>query len=99
MSVKNFIAISNTNFIIKFINHCIFFTIRKKILNLINLVVFIWKRSLNVSFFTFFYESILKLKPFLGFHFYIVKRKNRKRIIKLKSFLLDLSSRINKGIY
>jgi len=94
-----FCFLSNPVILIRFINHCIFFTIRKKISNILNLVLSIWKKTFNIPFLLFFYESIFKLKPFLGFHYYILKRKNRKRIIKLKSFLLDKPSRSNKAVY
>lgn len=95
MSIVNY----NTHILTKFLNHYIFFTIRKKIFTLMKLVIVVWKKYLNTSFLVFFFEAIYKIKPSLGFHFYILKRKNRKRIIKLKVFLMGKNTRLNKSIF
>jgi len=77
----------------------IFLCIRFRIEKFSNEILFLWKKKLNCPFIFFFLEAIYKLKPILGYNLFIVKKKNRKKLIKIHPFLLNERMRTNRAIF
>jgi len=81
-----------------FVNNWIFICSRFKIFIILQSVFIIWKKSLDSQLIFFVYEGVSKLRPILGYNFYLLKRKNKRRIYKLRVFLLNRNTRNKKAI-
>jgi hypothetical protein len=81
----------------KFLNNWIFLSIRFKMERFGNEILFIWKKRLNFGFLFFFFESLLRLKPIIGYHIFIINR-NRKKLIKIHPYLLNEIVRWRRSI-
>lgn len=82
----------------KLINNLIYNNLKKKIENLIYLSFFYWKKYLGTSPIYFFFESVLKLRPLVGFYIYVAKKKKKKRI-KIKPYFMNFKNRWLKAIF
>lgn len=88
----------SSNLYSKFINNLIYTNIKNKIENLIQYSFYYWKKLLGNSCFFYFLESLLKIRPLIGFYVYIVKKKKKKQI-KIKPYFMSFKNRWQKAIY
>ena len=84
--------------LLKFTNLFIYTNLKKKVEKKIYISFFFWKKQFNYNPLFFFFESLLKLRPILGFYIYIVKKKKIKKI-KIKQFFMKFNNRWKKAIY
>lgn len=59
---------------------------------------FYWKKLLNTIPVFYFFESILKIRPLIGFYIYIIKKKKKKQV-KIKPYFMSFRNRWQKAIY
>ncbi len=87
-----------SNLFLKFINTLIFCNLKLKIETWIYNCFFYWKRQLNSIPLFYFFESLLKVRPLIGFYIYAIKKKNKKRL-KIKPYFMRYPARWQKAIY
>lgn len=83
---------------LKFINNWCFLKLKIKIEQNVYQACFYWKKYLGFLFILYFFESIITIRPLIGFYRYIIKKKRRK-IIKIIPHYMSYYSRWNKGIF
>ena len=83
---------------LKFINSFIFLHLKIKIEKQIFVSFFFWKRQLNTVCLFYLFESLLKIRPLIGFYIYVIKKKRKKKI-KIIPYFLTLWARWQKAIY
>jgi hypothetical protein len=83
---------------LKFINSFIFFQLKIKIEKQIFVSFFYWKKQLNTICIFYLFESLLKIRPLIGFYIYVIKKKKIKKI-KIIPYFLTFWARWQKAIY
>lgn len=91
-------SIYNSKLLLKFLNTLIFLNFKRKIENLINFSFFFWKKQLNTLPIFYFFESVLKLRPVMGFYIFIITKKKKKKL-KIKPHFMNFWARWQKSIY
>ena len=84
--------------ILKFINILIFVTLKTKMEKFLYFSFFYWKKLLNTIPLFYFFETLLKIRPVIGFYIYIIKI-NKKNKIKIKPYFMTFTARLQKAIY
>jgi len=84
--------------LLKFINTLIFSNFKIKMQKLLYYSFFFWKRQLNTIPMYYFFETILKLRPVMGFYVFIITKKKKKKI-KIKPHFMNFWARWQKAIY
>lgn len=87
-----------SNLFSKFLNSLIYTNYKKKLNNLLMNSFFYWKKVLGTVPIFYFFESLLKLRPLIGFYIYITKKKKKKHI-KIKPYFMNFKNRWLKAIY
>jgi len=82
-----------------FINNFIFINLRLKMEKIIYFSFFQWKKQLSVIPIFYFFETLLKIRPIIGFYLYIIKKKRKKKKIKIKPYYMTFKRRWQKAIY
>ena len=82
----------------KFINNLIYTNLKKKINNIIFNSFYYWKKLLGTNSIFFFFESLIKLRPLVGFYVYVIKKK-KKKSIKIKPHFMNFKNRWLKAIF
>jgi len=90
--------IYTSSLLLKFFNNFIFNNLKCKMERLIYFSFFYWKKHSNLMPLFFFFESLLKVRPLLGFYLYIIKRKKIKKI-KITPYFMPFENRWKKAIY
>ena len=76
----------------KFINNLIYTNLKKKINNIIFNSFYYLKKLLGTNSIFFFFESLIKLRPLVGFYVYVIKKK-KKKSIKIKPHFMNFKNR------
>ena len=87
-----------SHLLLHFINSLIFLNLKIKIEKLIYGSFFYWKKQLNTIPLFYFFETLLKIRPLIGFYIYVVKKRKKKKI-KIKPYFMSFRARWQKAIY